>query len=165
MNTLIFKQLLWAVMIIPLFSSCEKEVVATFEVNDIDVLDESLIKTRHKSDKQYTSILYTTLYQQAISVEQLVRTERVIQSIGDKSLAHELIVSNYMNTGAVLLPSDSFMRANPDSFIVETYKKFYVRIPSEMEKSFFRNYIEANQNVTVELVYTAFASSDEYTFY
>lgn len=148
-----------------LFSSCEKEVVATFDVNDVDVLDQNLVKTRVKSDKQFTSILYTTLYKRAISVAKLVQTERVIQSFGDKSLIHEIIVSNYMNTGEVELPSDSFMRANTDSFITETYRKFYVRLPSELEKSFFRNYIEANPNVTAELVYTAFAASDEYQFY
>jgi len=148
-----------------LLSSCEKEVVATFDVNDVDVLDQNLIKTRVKSDKQFTSILYTTLYKRAISVDKLVQTERVIQSFGDKGLIHEIIVSNYMNSGEVELPSDSFMRADPDSFITETYRKFYVRLPSELEKSFFRNYIEANPNVTTELVYTAFAASDEYQFY
>jgi len=148
-----------------LLASCEKEVVASYDVNDVDVLDGNLVKTRVKSDKQFTSILYTTLYRQAISVDKLVQTERVIQSFGDKSLIHEIIVSNYMNTPDVQLPSDSFMRAATDSFITDTYRKFYVRLPSELEKSFFRNYIAANPNVTVELVYTAFAASDEYQFY
>ncbi len=148
-----------------LFQSCETDVIATFDVNDVDVLDNNLIKTRNKSDKQFTSILYTTLYKRAISVEQLVRTERVIQAFGDKSLIYEIIVSNYMNSGDVELPSDSLLKANPDQFISDTYRKFFVRLPSELEKSFFRNYLEANPNVTAELVYTAFAASDEYQFY
>ncbi|MCB9244922.1 MAG: hypothetical protein H6606_00700 [Flavobacteriales bacterium] len=164
----IFKNYFSLILVAGLFAgivSCEKEIIANYEVNEVDVLDGDLIKTRNKSDKQYTSILYTTLYKKAISVNKLVQTERVIQSFGDKSLIHEIIVSNYMNSGEVELPSDSFMRANPDQFIIDTYKKFYVRLPSEMEISFFRNYIEANPNVTTELVYTAFAASDEYQFY
>lgn len=167
MNMPIFKSkgTLLAILCIALLGSCEKDVIASYEVKEVDVLDGDLVKTRNKSDKQYTSILYTTLYRKAISVNQLVQTERVIQSFGDKSLIHEIIVSNYMNSGQVELPSDSFMRANPDQFIIDTYKKFYVRLPSEMEISFFRNYIEANPNVTTELVYTAFAASDEYQFY
>lgn len=168
MNMRIFKNYFSLILVAGLFAgivSCEKEIIANYEVNEVDVLDGDLIKTRNKSDKQYTSILYTTLYKKAISVNKLVQTERVIQSFGDKSLIHEIIVSNYMNSGEVELPSDSFMRANPDQFIIDTYKKFYVRLPSEMEISFFRNYIEANPNVTTELVYTAFAASDEYQFY
>jgi hypothetical protein len=168
MNTQIFKIPKWFSVILiaaALLQSCEKDIVGTFDVNEVDVLDNDQLNTRNKSDKQYTSILYTTLYKQAISVAQLTQTERVIQSFGDKNLIHEIIISNYMNSGGVVLPSDSFMRADPDSFFTETYKRFYVRFPSEIEKSFFRNYIEANPNVTVELVYTAFAASDEYQFY
>jgi len=167
MNMQIFLKRFSLVLLIGVvgLQACEKDIVATFDVNDVDVLDNNLVKTRNKSDKQFTSILYTTLYKKAISVEQLVRTERVIQSFGDKSLIHEIIVSNYMNSGGVELPSDSFMRANPDQFITETYRKFFVRLPSELEISFFRNYLEANPNVTSELVYTAFGASDEYQFY
>jgi hypothetical protein len=148
-----------------LFSSCEKEVIATFDVNAVDALDESLIKNKTKNTKQYTSILYTTLFQEAISVSQLAKTERVVDAFGDKGLIKEVIISNYMNEPEVELPSDSFMRANPDEFIIQTYKTFYLRIPTEIEKSFFRNYIEANPNVTAEHVYISFASSDEYSFY
>jgi hypothetical protein len=57
------------------------------------------------------------------------------------------------------------MRSNVDSFINNTYKRFYLRFPSEGEKAFFKNYIESNTNVSVEMVYTAFASSDEYQYY
>ncbi len=70
-----------------------------------------------------------------------------------------------MNTSGTVKPSDSAMKADPEKFIIETYKRFYLRIPSELEKSFFRNYFASNPNVTPELVYTAFAASDEYLFY
>jgi len=95
----------------------------------------------------------------------LIRTERVIESFGDKALINEVIVSNYMNNGEVVLPTNEEMREDIDKFITETYKKFFVRIPTEIEKAFFINYLEANPNVTPEHVYTAFASCDEFQFY
>ncbi len=145
--------------------SCKKDVIATYDVNDVDIEDKSLIKDRSKSNKQFISILYTTLHQKAISSKELVRTERVIESFGDKALINEVIVSNYMNNGEVVLPSNDEMRGNLDSFVTVTYKKFFVRIPTEIEKAFFVNYIESNPNITPELVYTAFASCDEFQFY
>ncbi|MFT5512645.1 MAG: hypothetical protein ACI8SE_001043 [Bacteroidia bacterium] len=151
--------------ILVLLSSCKKDVIATYDVNDVDIEDKSLIKDRSKSNKQFISILYTTLHQKAISSNQLIRTERVIESFGDKALINEVIVSNYMNRGNVVMPSNDEMRADLDSFVTVTYKLFFVRIPTEIEKAFFINYIEANPNITPELVYTAFASADEYQFY
>ncbi|MCB9240964.1 MAG: hypothetical protein H6608_07525 [Flavobacteriales bacterium] len=149
-----------------LFSvGCKKDVVAKFEVNDEDVFDASLIKDRPKTNKQAISILHTTIFKKAISSNALFRTERVIESFGDKSLINEVIVSNYMNSPDVVLPSDSLMRADLDQFIKDTYKLFFVRIPSELEVSYFREYLQANPNVTPELVYMAFATSDEYQFY
>ena len=149
-----------------LFSvGCKKDVVAKFEVNDEDVFDASLIKDRPKTNKQAISILHTTIFKKAISSNALFRTERVIESFGDKSLINEVIVSNYMNSPDVVLPSDSLMRADLDQFSKDTYKLFFVRIPSELEVSYFREYLQANPNVTPELVYMAFATSDEYQFY
>lgn len=146
-------------------TSCKKDIIPTFEVKDQPVYDASLNKDKPKTNKQYISILYTTLFQQAISSNELFQTERVIESFGDKALINEVIISNYMNSPKVVLPSDSMMKANPDQFIIDTYKLFFVRIPSELEVSFFREYLAANPNVTAELVYIAFGSSDEYQFY
>lgn len=146
-------------------SGCKKDIVAKFEVHNQNVLDASLNKDKPKTNKQAISILYTTLFQSAISSNDLFQTERVIESFGDKALINEVIISNYMNTSQVILPSDSMMKAKPDQFITDTYKRFFVRIPSELEVSFFREYLSANPNVTAEMVYTAFASSDEYQFY
>ncbi|MBI1307302.1 MAG: hypothetical protein GC181_11930 [Bacteroidetes bacterium] len=165
MNMRIFNSGIILIAVAAIFSSCRKDVIADFKVNQETVLDPSLEKDRDKTNKQAISILYTSLFQKAISSNNLFQTENVIESFGDKALINEVIVSNYMNSPDVVLPSDSFMRANPDQFIKDTYKLFYVRIPSELEISFFREYIAANPNVTVELVYTAFASSDEYQFY
>lgn len=156
---------IWYGFLLIFFASCEKDVVVKYGVNDVDLEDRSLIKDRAKTNKQFISIVYTTLHQKAISSNKLIRTERVIESFGDKALINEIILSNYMNSGKVVLPSNDEMREDIDKFITETYKLFFVRIPTEIEKAYFINYIEANPNITPELVYMAFATSDEYQFY
>ena len=49
--------------------------------------------------------------------------------------------------------------------LYETYKRFLVREPTEAETTYFKNYINSDPNVTPELVYFAFALSNEYLFY
>lgn len=148
-----------------LANSCKKEYETDFEVNELPVERTDLNKNKAKSEQQFISILSTNLLQKPVSIDEIVRTQRVIESVGDKSLVKEIIISNYMNRPEVEIPSDSLMRADIEGFITETYRKFYVRYPTELEKSWFVNFIESNPTVTPELVYVAFASSVEYQFY
>lgn len=166
MNMRIFKLAIAGLVLSTTFSSCKKEIInGEFGVNDETVNSQFISKGKSKTDAQYISILYTNIYQKAISVNELVKTENVIYSIGDRALAYEMIVSNYMNSPSKVIPSDVEMRANIDLFIRETYRRFYVRDPNELELTFFRNYIEANPNITSEMIYTSFATSEEYRFY
>lgn len=146
-------------------ASCTKEKKVTFGVVPAVIYEDKAKKTKRKSDAEYISILYTNLYQSPISPNQLYKTQNIIFSIGDRTVASELVLSNYFNTQTLQIPTDASMRSNIDSFVVNTYKRFYLRYPSEGEKTFFNNYISNNTNVTVEMVYTAFATSDEYQFY
>jgi hypothetical protein len=147
------------------FFSCKKERRVNYQVIDQPANDIIIDKNKAKTETQYISILYSNLFQKALPINQLVSTQNVIQSVGDRSLVYEIILSNYMNTPGTVLPADSFMKANPEQFIINTYKRFYLRIPSELEKSFFLNYFASNPTVTPELVFTSFAASDEYLFY
>ena len=76
-----------------------------------------------------------------------------------------MIISNFMNKPGVIIPSDEEMHADIDAFIIATYERFLVRLPTEAEKTWFRNYIETDPNVSAELVYFSFAMSNEYLFY
>lgn len=145
--------------------SCKKEKNVTFGVNDQIVYEDKSLKTKRKSDAEYISILYTNLYQVPISPNQLYKTQNVIYSIGDRNVANEMVLSNYFNTSTLKIPKDSEMRADVELFVEKTYKRFYLRYPSEGEKTFFINYIKSNPNVTVEMVYTSFSVSDEYQYY
>lgn len=114
---------------------------------------------------QYISILYANLFQTALSSNELVEITNCIESIGDKQIAHEIVVSSFMNSEDVTIPADSVMRADLNYFIEETYKRFYVRDITEAERKFFLDFFESNPNVSSEVVYMAFALSNEYQFY
>ena len=147
-------------------SSC-KENSYYYEVNDVLVTPNNAVKTKQKTPEQYLSILYANLYQQALSPSQLVELSDVVKSIGDKQVAYETIVAKMMTDSEVqeLLPKMNEMRANLDQFIRDTYQRFYVRFPTEAEKTYWVNYLESHPNVTPEHVYFAFATSDEYYHY
>ncbi|NNC96051.1 MAG: hypothetical protein HKN92_10850 [Chitinophagales bacterium] len=159
------RRFLIMIITLSLFATSCKEDAYTYGIVDTDILPVNAVKSKQKTDKQYVSILYANLFQKALSSNRLVELERVIESLGDKRLARELIISSFMNDPAVILPSDPEMRDDIDQFVIDTYKRFYVRPPTEIEKEFFRDYINNDPNVTVEQVYFAFAISDEYMFY
>jgi hypothetical protein len=167
MNTHIFKYL--ACLLIPIvwMSSCQKREVE-YQVVTISSTGDNLNKDKAKSNIEFHSILSTNLFQKPSSINELSRIDRVMQSCGDKTLINEAIISNYMNKSNVKLPSRQMMIDSTDRFIEETYIRFFIRRPTEAEKTWFRNYINANKSNPAfrpELVYTAFSASDEYMFY
>ena len=162
-RTTINQQLPTLGVLLLLLASCTKEPI--YELNDVGILPPSANKDQPKTNEQYVAILHANLFQDGMSSNEIYGIGQCIESIGDKELAREVIISNFMNKPGVILPSDSAMRADINAFTVETYRRFLVRDPSEAEKTWFRNYIEADPNVTPEIVYFSFAMSDEYTFY
>ena len=164
MNMHIFKGLALALLIL---SACKKNE-NTYEVVNTSSYGDNLNKDKSKSNIEFHSILSTNLFQKPSSINELSRTDRVIQSCGDKTLINEVIISNYMNSSNVRLPSRKMMVDSTDRFIEETYIRFFIRRPTQAERTWFTNFINANKsnpNFRPELVYTAFAASDEYMFY
>ncbi|MEQ9062593.1 MAG: hypothetical protein RIE58_00340 [Vicingaceae bacterium] len=150
------------------FSSCKKDEekgADEYLVNPITSLPPNAGKTKFKTDQQYVAILHANLFQLALSANQIFEISQCIESIGDKELAREVIISNFMNKPGVQMPSDAEMRADFRTFIISTYQRFLVRNPTEAEITYFKNYIEANPNVTPELVYFSFSLSNEYLYY
>lgn len=147
------------------FSACQKEDEVVYGVNQVNANSYNSGKDKLKSISQYISILYANLFQKALSANELVEISNCIMSIGDKEVANEIILSNFMNKTGVIMPSDSLMRADMDAFLEETYNRFFIRNITEAEREFFKNFLEANPDVSVEMVYTAFSLSNEYQFY
>ena len=165
MNMHIFKNKLFFIFILFLcVSSCKKDDIV-YDINELQSSSYNANKNKLKSISQYISIVYANLFQNALSSNDLVEIKNCIESIGDKQVAHEIILSNFMNKQDVLIPSDSLMRADLDFFLEETYKRFFVRDITEAEREFFLIFLNTNPNVTCEMVYTSFALSNEYQFY
>ena len=149
------------------FNACkeEKKLDDEYRVKPTTTLPSNAGKNKAKTDQQYVAILHANLMQLALSANEIFVISQCIESIGDKEIAREVIISNFMNESTVQMPSDSLMRADLSQFITDTYIRFLVRKPTEAEIEYFKNYIKANPNVTAELVYFSFALSNEYLFY
>ena len=152
-------------MILIINAHCSKELQVKYQVNPVSIYETKAQKIKAKNEAEYISILYTNLYQSAIDPTVLFQSQCVLYSIGDQNVAKEMLLSGYFNQSSIKIPSNAEMRNNIPVFIENTYKRFYLRLPTEAEKMYFTNYIKNNTNVTVEMVYTAFSTSDEYSFY
>ena len=143
---------------------CTEETVV-YEVNPVTVTSNNGGKTKLKSTEQFLNVAYANLYQTALSPTELARLSDVVASIGDKQVAYETVIAKMMSDPAVVLPSTEDMRADLPAFITATYQRFYVRNPTEAEKTWWVNYLETRTNLTAEEVYFTFATSNEYAFY
>ncbi|MEL6845286.1 MAG: hypothetical protein AAFP02_18935 [Bacteroidota bacterium] len=165
MNTPIFKQIGLMLIGLSLLLACQPQDTYFYEVNPLELPSTTANKNKAKSLDQYISILYANLFQDAISPDELSEIYQVMESIGDKELAREVIISKQLKRDGVNIPSDEEMRQDLDAFLMDTYKRFFVREPSEAEKAYMSSYIQSNPDVTAELVYFSFAMSEEYQFY
>ncbi len=163
-KTQFLKSSLFILLFIINTTSCQKENYR-YGLTSVDILQPSANKDKLKTPEQFVAVLYVNFFQRAISTKELVELERLIRSVGDKRLVYELIISNFLNSPEVILPTDNEMRADLDKFIEETYKRFYVRKPTQIELNYYKNYLENNPSVNSEMVYFAFAISDEFFFY
>jgi hypothetical protein len=158
------RKIIFFLTLIIFLNSCKKDD-PIYEINQINASSYNANKNKLKTPSQYISILYANLFQKALSPNELVEITRCIESVGDKQIVHEVIISNFMNKEGVSIPSDSLMREDLNLFLEETYKRFYVRDITEAEREYFLNFFASHPNVSSEMVYTAFSLSNEYQFY
>ena len=135
------KYFLSFLIFIILFSSCKKDD-PVYSINQIQANAYNANKTKLKSPSQFISILYANLFQKALSANELVEITRCIESVGDKELVHEVVISNFMNRNGVTLPSDSLMRADLEAFIEEYDKHHNESYASHQSKKYHANLTE-----------------------
>lgn len=146
-------------------TSCKKEQVGVYELNEVPLVSTAAEKDKIKTNQQFVSILYTNLFQTALSGSETFELDQLFQSVGDLEISKEVLISNFFNQAGVQLPTVEEMNADIETFITDTYKRFFVRLPNEAEKAWVRNFIQSNAYMTPELVYFSFAMSNEYQFY
>jgi hypothetical protein len=169
---MIKKNLILLILACLIISSCKKKIIQDkvydniiYDVGNVKLYQSAADKKRIKTPTQFISIMYADLFQKSITTQELNDLSVLYSTEGDKGLMTEMLVSNYMNSSAIKMPSNSDMRNDIDKFLNETFIRFYLRNPTSYEKYYFKNLIQNDANVTPELVYSSFALSDEYWFY
>lgn len=148
-----------------LLAGCQAEPEVTYGLQPLEISASSAEKDRVKSIEQWITILHADLFGEALGSAELFEIKQAFASVGDQEIARAVLVSNFMQDAEVQLPEAGIMAQDPDGFIDETYIRFLVRYPTEAERTWMRNYLSSNPTMTPELVYTAFALSEEYLHY
>jgi hypothetical protein len=148
-------------------TSCKKDPPKSYVygVNNVTVAQEGVAKPNLKSTIEFISIAYSDLFGNTIDQNTLTELGTSYDAFGDKKLIEELIIRNFLNSQNVSIPTLVQMNADVKLFVVNTYKKFYNREPNEFELWQFTNLITGDSNMTPELVYFAFMTSNEYRYY
>lgn len=144
---------------------CKQEVIDQYQINDVNLYSSASEKKNLKTDEQFISILYTDLFGKSIDNTELKKLNTSYSSFGDKVLVIDLMIRSMLSNAKAIVATNTTMRARPDEFIVDTYKRFLVRKPTEQEKWFLKNKIETNEDLKPADVYYALLTSDEYRYY
>ena len=144
---------------------CKKDPKYIYGVNDVSVTQPGISKPNVKSTIEFISIAYSDLFGTSIPASDLTNLSLCYLAFGDKKFIEDLIIRNFLNKTGVIIPTQATMNADVSSFVQTTYRKFYNRDPNEFEKWQVVNYINTTSNITPELVYYSFMTSDEYRYY
>lgn len=162
--------------------SCRKEPIWQYEVNPQTEGAPTAGKDKLKTPEQYAAILHVNLYNKPMTADDLYDLSRIYLSIGDKEIAREVIIANFMNDNyagsyaylmgyPVIKPTDAEwanLRKNETEltkFITQTYERFFLRQPTQAELTFQREWIGTHPNLTPDKYYFSFAIANEYQFY
>lgn len=88
--------------------------------------------------------------------------KKIYESFGDKGVAEDLIIKNFLNDNSVQIPTNQEMEENISLFVTNAYKKVFNRAPNEAELWFLKDCIEKDSNISPEVVYYALMTSNEY---
>lgn len=171
MNMQVFK-LSVLIAFLAIITACKRDVIekrvynnVIYEVNPVTLYLNNAQKTKQKTPLQYISILYANLFNQNISAQKLNELSEIFLSIGDKGIANSLTLNRFLAMNGVQIPSNQQMRNDIAAFVNETYLKFYLRNPTPYEAYQLKKMIAEDLAITPEMVYAAFALSNEYNFY
>jgi hypothetical protein len=155
------------IFIAAILSGCKKDPPASYiyGVNTETVSQDGVSKPNVKSTVEFISIAYSDLFGTTIDLTTLTELGTAYDAFGDKKLIEDMIIRNFLNSQNVTIPTVTEMNVNLPLFIINTYKKFYNREPNEFELWQFTNLVNTDANITPELVYYAFMTSNEYRYY
>lgn len=179
MNMLVYKKVIKSLGLRPSYTlyivlstllfSCKKEKEKiydyVYEVKDVNVNQAGVNKPNVKSTVEFISISYSDLFGTTIDQANLTNLSLAYIAFGDRKFIEDMIIRNFLKKTGLMIPTKAEMTADVNVFVKDTYRKFYNRDPNEFEKWQLVNYINGDSNVTPELVYYSFMTSDEYRYY
>ncbi len=136
-----------------------------FDINSEKIYQSNLDKNKVKTSEQFISTIYSHYFQSTVQLNDLSDLSLLDYAIGDKQLSAEIISNSLLSSSNVIIVSDDEMRLDIESFINDTYLRFYQREPSSYEVFELKKLIESNIDLTPMLIYHAFTTSNEYKFY
>lgn len=159
------RALAFLALTVALHTSCKKDIITQYQIRDVALYSSASEKKNLKSDEQFISIMYTDIFEKSISNEQLLSMNKAYTSIGDKSLIIDILIKSLLADQSANIPTIAEMRADPETFVQDTYKRFLVRLPSKQEEWFLTNQIANNNKLEPLDIYYAVLTSDEYRYY
>jgi hypothetical protein len=150
-----------------LLNGCKKEdsKVYSYGVNSVPITQDGVAKPNVKSTIEFISIAYSDLYGNTIDQTTLTNLSTGYSAFGDKKLIEDMIIRNFLNAPGINVPTLVTMNADVNLFVKDTYKKFYNREPNAFELWQLTDLIKSDANVTPELIYYSFMTSNEYRYY
>lgn len=151
-----------------MLNSCTKHEIEkryVFGVDKVTIRQPGTEKPNTKTTTEFISICYSDLFGSSISNSTLVKLSNAYVAFGDKKLVEDIIIRNFLNSTAVIMPTTTEMRNDPEGFVENCYKKFFTRYPSEFEKHNMAQMIETDSEMTPDQVFYAFLTSNEYRYY
>lgn len=151
------------VIMISTLLSCSKEKDVIYDVNAVNVDDNSIDKSRAKTTSEFISIAYADLFGTTISQGDLLKLNTVYTAFGDKKLIEDRIIKNFLNNSNVNVPVA--YDVDTSAFVNAAYKKFYNRSANAFELYYVKEQIRLNANLQPIVLYYGLMTSDEYRYY
>ena len=145
-----------------LFACSKDEKDYVYQIDDVEISQAGAEKPNVKTSTEYISIAYADVFGSNVPTNLLEDLKKIYDSFGDKGVAENLIIKNFLNDNSVQIPTNQEMEANVSLFVTNTYKKVINRSPNESELWFLKDFIEKDVNVSPEVIYYALMPSNEY---
>ncbi len=165
MNMLVYKNnksISLLLIIIVLFACSKDEKEYVYQIDEVEISQAGAEKPNVKTSTEYISIAYADVFGSNVPTNLLEDLKKIYESFGDKGVAEDLIIKNFLNDNSVQIPTNQEMEENISLFVTNAYKKVFNRAPNEAELWFLKDCIEKDSNISPEVVYYALMTSNEY---
>lgn len=147
------------------FTSCKKEELYVYEVNDVKVTQEKGDKVNVKSQTEFIAIAYSDIFGTGIDRNSLDLLLAPYSAFGDQKLIEQMIIKSFLNVPGADVPPKTVMDADVTKFITDAYVKFLARKPDEFELWHFKKVLNDDPTITPDMFYFAMLTSNEYRYY